>query len=518
MRALIAAVLTAAALYAQAADPETTSRREKAREILDRAAQAAGPAPPVIHVMAMMDIGAVYQVFDKEKAVGLLRQAFAATSAVAEDEGLNYRTRYQGEIVKRLAEIGSREAADLLRSMQEPGKDAGGGSATRRVVDVLLGREKPDFDGAIEMVNLVPENAEYAYDAAERIFLKLPKGDLRRTLVFGNALAAYGRHSTGTAFPHMLSIVWRQLPRETAQSAVGRVVEAIAGRAEDATHTEAGFSANEEGVKRANSRKAKELLELIHVVRELDPKRAKELLAKYPEIADSPAPKDPEESKPASKDDDDPSDFAMPLVPFTPSTNFEQLKAEMDRYTKAMEKADQARAAIAKDPAKALELAAEVPARIRASLLATLAETASGKDTRLGESLVERCVKLLSEVTDPGDRVLPWAKIAEAAHRLKNDKLAAESLQHALDDVAAVYARDQDADRPNTALPDHWPGIVGCRLVIWSAVKALGTQAEALLAGMRNQDLVLMAQVEMGRALLDQKRHEWSIEWSYSGK
>jgi hypothetical protein len=511
----LAVALTAA--WSQPSGPDVAARRVKAREILDRAAQMAGAAPPVVHVMAMMDIGAVYRVFDKEKSVSLLRHAFAATSAVPEDDGTNFRTRFQTEIVKRLAAISPAEAGDMLRAMAEPGKDTGAGSATLKVVDVLMGREQPEFDRAIEMVNLVPETGEYAYDAAERIFLKLPKGDLRRTLVFGNALAAYQRRSTGIAFPGMLSRCWRQLPRDTAQSAVAGVVNAIVGRAEEPGNTEAGFSANEEGVRRANSRKAKELLDLIHVVRELDPKRAKELLAKYPEIANSPAPKEPAEQKAAAAgSDDDPTDFAMPLVPFRPTMNAEAMTAELDKYLQAMKKVEEARAAMPEDPKKAMELAAEVEPRLRASLLATLAEMASGKDPALGRSLVDKCAGLLSDLKDPGDRVLPWAGIAEAAHKLNKDELAAEALRHALDDVVEVYTRDMDPDMPNTALPDQWPSVVGCRLVTWSAVKVLGAEAEALLSGIRNQDLVLLAHVEMGRALLDERRREWSIQWNYS--
>ena len=514
-------VLLAGALVARPQPPETdvAARRERAREILDRAVQMAGAAPPIVHVMAMMDVGAVYHVFDKEKSVYFLRHAFAATTGVPEEDGSNFRTRFQTEIVKRLAQVSSADAGDMLRGMAEPGKDAGGGSATLKVVEVLLGKEKPEFDRAIEMVNLVPDSADYAYDAAERIFLKLPKADARRTIVFGNAFSAYKRHSTGTAFPGLLSRCWRQLPRDTAQSAVASVVNSIVDRVEDPGTTEAGFSANEEGVKRANSRKAKELLDLIHVVRELDPKRARELLAKYPEIAGSPAPKEPEDKKPEANDsDDDPSNFAMPLIPFSPTMNLEQMKVEMEKYTKAMQKAEEARAAISKNPQKALDLAAEVDPRMRASLLAMLAETASGKDAALGQSLLEQCTALLSDIKDPGDRVIPWARLGGAAHKLKNDKLAAEALQHALDDVGQVYARDLDPNMPNSALPDHWPGIVGCRIVIWSAVKSLGIAAEPLLAGIRNQDLVLLGQVEMGRALLDQRRNEWSIQWNYTSK
>jgi len=507
-------------LAAVAVAEVTHDAKKAARELLDSAEKMAGSAQqPYAHVMALMEIGAAYQVFDKERSVSLLRAAFGATSTVTEEDGRFYRTRYQSEIVRRLADISVNDACDMLRGMGQPGMDMGTGSATKRVVDVLLSRSQPDFDRAMEVVNLVPDNAEYAFDAAEEILRKLPSNDSRIAIVFGNALTAYRRTSTGPAFPRMLGRVWRQVPRDSAVSAVRAVVDGIVARADDPGNNEAGFSANEEGVKRANSKKAKELVELIHVVKELDPKRAKELLVKYPEIADAPPPKETKaDENPKHKRDEDESDFAMPLIPIHGSMDISAMQAEIDNMKKIETKADEAKGLLEKEPAKAIALIEEVPPRFRASLLAMAAAKASEKNPALGENLVEKCATLLADLKDPGDRVLPWAKISEAAHRLNNDKLALEALQHALSDVAEVYASDTDAKEPNVALPEYWPSIVGCRLVMWSASKSLGSKAESLLPGISAPDLALLARVELARALLEQNRREWSIQWEHSSR
>ena len=516
MRLRFVCFLLTAAIAAAQPSPET---KATARELLDSAERlAGGTQQPHIHVMALMDIGAVYNVFDKGKSILYLRNAFAATATVPEDDGRFFRTRFQGEIVKRLADISISDACDMLRGMAQPGKDSGTGSATKRVVDVLL--QKSDFDRAMEMVNLVPDNADYAFDAAEQILRQLPVNDSRRAIVFGNALTAYRKNSTGTAFPHMLGRVWRQVPRDSAVAAVRAVVDAIIERADDPGNTEAGFSGNEEGFKKANSKKAKELVELIHVVRELDPKRAKELLVKYPEIADAPVPKESKEDakkdeKKADANDDD-QDFAMPLIPIHGTNNLPEMQAEMENLTKMTAKGEEAQAMIEKDPAKALALIDEIPPRFRVSMLATGALKLSAKNPELARTLLNKCATLLSEVKDPGDRVLPWARIAEAAHTLKNDKMAEESLQHALDDLTTVYAWDTNADEPNVALPEYWPSIVGCRLVMWSAKKVLGAGAEPLLASIPASDLALLARVELARALLEQPRKEWSIAFEHS--
>jgi hypothetical protein len=506
------------ALAAVAAAEVTPEKKKAAQELLDSSEKMAGGAQQgYAHVMAMMDIGALYQVFDKQKSVALLRAAFSATSTISEEDGRNFRTRYQGEIVRRLADISVNDACDMLRGMAQPGKDMGTGSATKRVVQVLLSRTKPDFDRAMEVVNLVPDTSDYAFDAVEEILRKLPPNDSRIAIVFGNALTAYRRTSTGPAFPRMLGRVWRQIPRDSAVSAVRAVVDAIIERADDPGNTEAGFSINEEGTKRANSKKAKELVELIHVVKELDPKRAKELLVKYPEIADAPAPKEANaDEKPADKKDDDERDFAMPLIPIHGSMDIAAMQAEIQNMGKMEAKADEAKAMLEKDPAKAIEMIEEIPPRFRVSFLAMGAAKVSAKDAALGQTLLEKCATLLKEVPDPGDRVLPWAKIAEAAHTLKNDKLAQEAFQHAFADIVEVYGSDTDAKLPNVALPEYWPSVVGCRLIMWSASKVLGVEAEPLLAGISAPDLALLARVELARALLEQNRREWSIQWEHA--
>src|SRR5947209_20266279 len=117
---LVCFLLTAAIASAQ----PSAETKAAARELLDSAEKlVGGTQQPHIHVMALMDIGAVYHVFDKQKSISFLRNAFAVTTSVPEADGPFYRTRLQGDIVKRLADISISHACDLLRWMAEPGKD-----------------------------------------------------------------------------------------------------------------------------------------------------------------------------------------------------------------------------------------------------------------------------------------------------------------------------------------------------------------------------------------------------------
>jgi len=67
MRLRCVCFLLTAALAAAQPSPET---KATARELLDSAERlAGGTQQPHIHVMALMDIGAVYNVFDKGKSI-----------------------------------------------------------------------------------------------------------------------------------------------------------------------------------------------------------------------------------------------------------------------------------------------------------------------------------------------------------------------------------------------------------------------------------------------------------------
>ena len=92
---------------------------------------------------------------------------------------------------------------------------------------------------------------------------------------------------------------------------------------------------------------------------------------------------------------------------------------------------------------------------------------------------------------------------AEAAHELKETKLAWDMLAAALADADEMYKVDANPKSPNTVIREHWPSINGARMVAWRAVKLLGIDVEGLLANVQNPDLLLVAKIDMAAGLLD---------------
>jgi hypothetical protein len=160
-------------------------------------------------------------------------------------------------------------------------------------------------------------------------------------------------------------------------------------------------------------------------------------------------------------------------------------------------------AAVEKDPQKALEIARtiELPPT-KARVLGKIASSVGTKDPETAKAVLGHCISMLDEVKDPGDRVSTWADVAEAAFQLKDEKEAWEAIDHGIADAAALYEADADKDSPNIALREYWPSTRAYRQIVSRATKLFGVDAEPLLMKIRDPDLAVLAQIEIGSTLV----------------
>lgn len=152
----------------------------------------------------------------------------------------------------------------------------------------------------------------------------------------------------------------------------------------------------------------------------------------------------------------------------------------------------------------ALDLARAIPAAgIRAQMLTVVASEAG--DTQLGRSTLKSAIEATDAIReDPKSRVSARLLIARLARRWKEDELAKSSLVKAFSDSTAVLKKDQDADNPNRAPREYWPSTQAARQAAYTAGKILDPAgAEALLGGITDPELALLATIESARGLLD---------------
>src|SRR4051794_15125119 len=101
-----------AAFTLAAADKSTP--RQKARELLDGAAEMIAATKPDVQPVALMHLADTYQVFDKKKAIEYFRQAFTAATLPPTGQGPFARST-QMEIVVALAALDPTEGVAMLK-------------------------------------------------------------------------------------------------------------------------------------------------------------------------------------------------------------------------------------------------------------------------------------------------------------------------------------------------------------------------------------------------------------------
>ena len=479
---------------------QTPTPRATARHLLDTATAFLPSSRAEIQVMALMHIGASYRVFDNAKSIEFLRRAFAATASLPEED---VRSAHQSQVVKAMADISLPSAIELLRSMTNPAGDSDSKiSAFGKVTQLLL--SKQEFDRAIEIVNLVPEGADYPYRAAERIIARLPANDPRRVIVFGYALAAYRRKSTGL-FSEMLVRHWRELPAPLANDALDALVKGLLTHPALANENKATLSAS--GSVEINEEMAVQLASLNPVLQSLQPKLAEDLLTKNLDLRAAVA------RYPDGKLSDPPPDVTPAggfkeedmMVPMSLlyADSLSERGEGLRQWEQADGEAQKILAAIPKDPRYALSLVPAIPfVSLRAELLGRIARSMGSKDSAAGKTILDKCKEQIEEIENPGDRVAPLIALAEAAHETNDNQTAWEVLGKALDAVASLYQSDSNVQRPNQALREHWPSIQLSRLLAWRTGKLFGVDAPDLLANIHEPELALVSQIEMAGALL----------------
>lgn len=181
---LLCTVLFSVCLLA-AQETEKPNPKQKARELLDAAAEMVGGTQREIQVVGLLHLGDNYQAFDRAKSLEFLQQAFAAAGTLPEDR-INNRTRLQANIVGLTVGVDLAAAEEMLRQIAPSvSKDYDPRwPAISKVVTGLV--EKKDFDHATELEEGIGSTGFYCFTAAGSILRRC-----RRTI--RGALRCSGR-------------------------------------------------------------------------------------------------------------------------------------------------------------------------------------------------------------------------------------------------------------------------------------------------------------------------------------
>jgi len=491
-------------------EAEKRDPKKRAEALLETAGQAVGAARPEVQGFGLLHLAENYQPIDKEKSLDYYKKAFAISTSIPMDSGSDQRLRLQVEIVRSLASFNVDEAISMLRQMEvNPKNDRRVGPANS-IVQTLI--QKKRFDDALDVVQGFGTSGDYPYAAAGALFQALPADDPRRSTLFSSAMLAYAAHPRGN-FPDLLVKVWREIPGSLAQSAVDTLVKGLLDRKDDDSYLTASIS-SAKGSDSFNSQKDYDLFNLMHILRTFDPRRADEILESRPDLKAALA-QFPEGTASMTSENGGLS---------SSTTNGKgksdpQQEAQMRIQGIARSRAEMANAAAKDDPDKALSIAKSIPdPAIQADVLGTIANSVTEKNPGLAKGVLGQCISMLDDVKDPQLRMNSWTKVAEAAHKIKDDKLAWQAIDRGMADATAVYKLDADEDNPNKALREYWPSTNGYRHMVIIAAKLFETDAEQLLLKITDPDLLLFARVELAQAWLGKPHDSWSTSTSRAPK
>ena len=484
----------AVVMVCSAADKPTP--RQKARELLDSAAEMIAATQPDVQVAALYHLGDNYQAFDKKKAVEYFKQAFTTAANPPASANAAFSRSMQMEIVVSLAALDPAEGVALVKLIPAPAQGYDNRSfAAARVIGKLL--EKGQLENAIELAEYMGALGAYPFEGVAQVMAKLPAGDPRLAAIFSQALSAY-TVKPNPSFARLLTRFCRDLPLGMPETALSRILSIVLGSKTDDQYNPTTI-ASAKGTVTFTNRVEADLFEVMPLVREIDPKRYEDLLAQHVEVRS-----------------------ALGIFPgggpsiasqrgvwiYTVSggdrrqaeTLNEQQKLRALIENRAMEALETA----AKDMDKGLDLVPGIPSPPKqAEVLGRMAEMVGDHDSATAKRVLSKCILLLDDVKHPDDRVEIWEIVASAAALVKDEALALRAIDRLLSDAELLYKDDTNGDRPNRAWRESWPSTQAFRRAVIRATKLSGVDAEALLVKITDPDQNVLARLTMAQALLE---------------
>jgi hypothetical protein len=494
-------VLAFVALTLSAADKPTP--KQKARELLDGAAEMIAATKPDVQPVALFHLADNYQAFDKRKAIEYFKQAF--TSATLPPAGQSpFARSAQTEIVAALAALDSGEGIAMLKQIEAPASGYDNRTfAAFRVISHLV--EQGRIQTAIDLAEYMGGAGAYPFSGVSVIMGKLQAGDPQLAALFGSALSAY-TVKPDRAFTHLLASHYKRLPAGMPQAALSRILSAVVSGKDDRPYEPQTLS-SAKGTVTFTTREDSELFDVAPMVREIDPKRYEDLIATHSELRSALLLFPGGGPSVASNGSITTYTVSSSGGGSDPAAEKRALEAANDKAKMAAlinTRTESVLAELPKDPDKALDLVAQIPSQPKqAEVLGKIAQSVSENDAAAARRVLSKCISLLEDVKYPEDRVPAWDNVAGAALAIKDDVLVQRAIDRLLADAAELYKDDTNNDRPNRAWRENWPSTQAYRRAVIRAAKLLSVDAEPVLQKITDPDQNVLARITLAQALLE---------------
>ena len=172
---VISAAVAAQQVENKAAKPTPA---QKARMLLDSAAEMVAAASVEVQVAALMHLGDNFEQIDKQRALEFYRRAFAATASV--DDASN-QAELRAQVTGRMARFNVGEAIGMLKMMPAPDEEEDSHFRRHDALYQIAQRlaETGDFDQAIALTEMVATTGPFPLGVLNLLLDRLPPGDYR---------------------------------------------------------------------------------------------------------------------------------------------------------------------------------------------------------------------------------------------------------------------------------------------------------------------------------------------------
>ncbi|HEV2991119.1 MAG TPA: hypothetical protein VG759_21955 [Candidatus Angelobacter sp.] len=475
-----------------------------AQELLEDVDGLAKVAAPGMRSFLLLELANSYQAIDISKVPEYLTQAFESSTAITDD--VNTKQRLQAQIVSRLLHFGTSEVEGLL--------PVATGTGRMFVLKALAAKCVADrrYEDALALLDEITSETEFPYATATQVMLSLPAArNAEKQRLFVKALQNYKatEHKQLAIGSDDLATMVVRFHRMIPRSLLLEAIDEILTQARQTTPGRFDLSSNL-GAASFSSNYEYRLFEVLPVLTELDPDRAKSLLEEqqnvkgmlrqFPDgiqsldktIRDSPLTKGE-------------ASLLTTTVSVGGKADATNLLGERLRQS-----VDSAVAAAAENPAQAIANAVRLPVRVgnrnpRADALEAIASAAFISSPTLAKQALRELKTTALEKVPAFDKADYLSRIADLEIKAKETDSAVETIHSGLQVADELLSADESTDDPNQAVKAYWPSTHVWRIFIELADKISHRFAQESLDKLRDPEIALLSRITLADSWLEVK-------------
>jgi hypothetical protein len=490
-------------VFAQPPSPErkTAIRAQELLKDLDGLALVASPG---MRSVLLLELANSYQAIDNSRVPGYLTQAFEASTAITDDA--NTKQRLQVQIASRLLNFGSSKVEDLL--------PVATGTGRMFVLKALAAKCVSDrrYDDALVLLDEITAETEFPYTTATQVMLSLPAArNADKQRLFVKALQSYKatEHKQLAIGSDDLATMVVRFRRTMPPSLLLEAIDEILAQARQTMPGRFDLSSNR-GIASFGSNYEYRLFEVLPVLREIDPDRAKSLLEEQQNVKGM-LQQFPDGIQSLDKTirDSPLTKGETPLLTTTVSVNGKTDATNLlgERFRQSI---DSVVAAAAENPAQALANAVRLPVRVgnrnlRADALESVARAAFSSSPVVAKQALRELKTTALDGVPALDKADYLARIADLEIKEKETDSAVETIHSGLQVADELLSADESADDPNQAIKAYWPSTHVWRKFIELADRISHRFAEEVLGKLRDPEIALLSRITLLDSWLEVK-------------